>query len=243
MFQIFILHDDIREQDWLQQTIARMRPETRIKSFDSGSDALKAMIPRPPELILLNASLEDMTAFQFLEKIPPTTRGRVILLGEEDADAVVAFDLRVLDYLKKPYTQTRLKKAITLQEEIEVEDEIPTSAGHQAIIDTILPIKVSGNIFFVEKEQIRYIIASGYYIEVFAEEKRFLVREPMHEVLERLSHPQFVRVHRSSIVNTDYLDHLNLIGKGETEAVMKDGKVIRISKTYKEDLLDKLKVS
>ncbi|MCB0661621.1 MAG: LytTR family transcriptional regulator DNA-binding domain-containing protein [Saprospiraceae bacterium] len=243
MFQIFILHDDIREQDWLQQTIARMRPETRIKSFDSGSDALKAMIPRPPELILLNASLEDMTAFQFLEKIPPTTRGRVILLGEEDADAVVAFDFRVLDYLKKPYTQTRLKKAITLQEEIEVEDEIPTSAGHQAIIDTILPIKVSGNIFFVEKEQIRYIIASGYYIEVFAEEKRFLVREPMHEVLERLSHPQFVRVHRSSIVNTDYLDHINLIGKGETEAVMKDGKVIRISKTYKEDLLDKLKVS
>ena len=242
MFQIFILHDDIREQDWLQQTIARMRPESRIKSFDHGEDALKAMIARAPELILLNASLEDMTAFQFLEKIPPSTRGKVVLLGEEDADAVVAFDFRVLDYLKKPYTQTRLKKAITFQEGVETDDEIPTSAGHQAVMDTILPIKVSGNIFFVEKELIRYIVASGYYIEIFAEEKRYLVREPLHEVLERLSQPQFVRVHRSSILNTDYLDHLNLIGKGETEAVMKDGKVLRISKTYRESLLSLLKI-
>ncbi|MEZ5056531.1 MAG: LytTR family DNA-binding domain-containing protein [Saprospiraceae bacterium] len=88
----------------------------------------------------------------------------------------------------------------------------------------------------------RYIIASGYYIEIFSEDKKYLVREPLHLVLERLSMPQFVRIHRSSILNTDYLDKINLVGQGETEAVMKDGKVLKISKTYKEELLGRIRL-
>lgn len=243
MFQIFILHDDIREQDWLHQSIAHFHSGARIKCYDNGTDALNAMLQKAPELIILNTSLEDMSAFQFLEKLPANTREKVVLLGEKDADAVVAFEFRVLDYLKKPYTQNRLKKAITRKTAQDWEEEIPTSAGHQAVLETILPIKVSGNIFFVEKEQIRYIIASGYYIEVYAEGKKYLVREPLHQVMERLSNPQFVRIHRSSILNTEYLDHINLVGKGETEAIMKDGKVLKISKTYKDGLLQRLKVS
>jgi two-component system LytT family response regulator len=242
MFQIFILHDDIREQDWLQQSLLHHRPEAKIKCFERGEDALKVMFSFQPALLILNAQLEDMSAFQFLEKIPAETRQKVVLLGEEDAHAVIAFEFHVLDYLKKPYTRNRLKKTLLRKNGEPTIEEIPTSSGHQAVLDAILPIKVSGNVFFIEKEQIRYIIASGYYIEIFVADKKYLVREPLHEVLERLAASQFMRVHRSSILNTDYLDHINLIGKGETEAVMKDGKVLRISKTYKEELLERMKV-
>ncbi|MEZ4950738.1 MAG: LytTR family DNA-binding domain-containing protein [Saprospiraceae bacterium] len=59
---------------------------------------------------------------------------------------------------------------------------------------------------------------------------------------KRLSMPPVCEIHRSSILNTDYLDKINLVGQGETEAVMKDGKVLKISKTYKEELLGRIRL-
>jgi two-component system LytT family response regulator len=242
MFQIFILHDDIREQDWLLETIHQLLPNARLRLFDKGREALAALIQSNPRLIFLNASLEDMSAFQFLEKVPAKERSKVVFLGEDDSQAVNAFDFNVLDYLRKPFTKDRVKKSLHRLENLNDTIENGISPGHQAVLDAVLPIKVSGNIFFVEKETIRYIVASGYYIEIFSEDKKYLVREPLHLVLERLALPQFIRIHRSSILNTDYLDKINLAGQGETEAVMKDGKVLKISKTYKEELLGRIRL-
>ena len=91
-------------------------------------------------------------------------------------------------------------------------------------------------------ENIRYIEASGYYIEIYAGEKKFLLRESLANMEQRLQGRQFIRIHRSTIINTSFLRQIEQIGFGDVEAQMKDGKVFRVSKTYKEQLFERLGV-
>ncbi|MEZ5056532.1 MAG: response regulator [Saprospiraceae bacterium] len=151
MFQIFILHDDIREQDWLLQTIHHLLPNARLRLFDKGKEALSALLQSSPKLIFLNATLEDMSAFQFLEKVPLKERTKVVLLGEDDSQAVNAFDFNVLDYLRKPFTKERVKKSLHRLDNLHENGENGISPGHQAVLDAVLPIKVSGNIFLLKR--------------------------------------------------------------------------------------------
>ena len=91
-------------------------------------------------------------------------------------------------------------------------------------------------------KDIRYIEASGYYIEIHADGKKFLLRESLTRIEQRLPGRQFIRIHRSTIINTAYLREIEQIGFGDVEAHMKDGKVFRVSKTYKEQLFERLGV-
>ncbi|MEZ4950737.1 MAG: response regulator [Saprospiraceae bacterium] len=151
MFQIFILHDDIREQDWLLQTIHHLLPNARLRLFDKGKEALSALLQSSPKLIFLNATLEDMSAFQFLEKVPLKERTKVVLLGEDDSQAVNAFDFNVLDYLRKPFTKERVKKSCTGWIISMKMVKTGISPGHQAVLDAVLPIKVPATSFLLKR--------------------------------------------------------------------------------------------
>jgi two-component system LytT family response regulator len=202
--------------------------------------------------------MKDMTGFEVLENIDTALQPVVIFVTAYDQYAIKAFDIFAFDYLLKPFKEERfnlsidkavssLQKAkgakLTHSKQIQslltyLSDDLPNPPA-PAFSNTI-PIKGSGKISFVEMSHITHIEASGYYIEIHTTEKKYLLRESLANMLEKLNTTFFVRIHRSTIVNLHYLEEIQNNGMSEVEVVLKTGRSFRVSKSYREELFARL---
>ena len=103
-----------------------------------------------------------------------------------------------------------------------------------------LVIKDSSKIVIIPAAKITYIEAFDYYIKIHYEGQFKLTRIPIKNIIPRLPKDQFIRVHRSYVINMNHIDQLEKRGKGETVAILRSGQEIRVSDTYKKELLKRI---
>ena len=251
MIRTLIIDDEALARQRIRSLLAQRQEIELVGECKSGAEAIRAIREQKPGLIFLDIRMKDMSGFEVLENLPEAETPLIIFSTAYDQYAVRAFDVFAFDYLLKPFREERfhqsLDKAIRLLRE---RTDPPGNLHLNALLELLrqsngqgaLPIRQSGKICFVEMENIRYIEASGYYIEIYAGEKKFLLRESLANMEQRLQGRQFIRIHRSTIINTSFLRQIEQIGFGDVEAQMKDGKVFRVSKTYKEQLFGRMGV-
>lgn len=251
MIRALIIDDEVLARRRILSLLSQ-RPEVEVVGESkSGAEAIKAIREQQPALAFLDIRMKDMNGFEVLRHLHEAETPLIIFSTAYDQYAIRAFDVFAFDYLLKPFKEERffksVDKAIQLLQE---KASRPGAAQFDALLDYLqqgsgrrtLPIRQSGKICFIEMEAIRYIEASGYYIEIYSSEKKFLLRESLANMEQRLQGRQFIRIHRSTIINTAFLSQIRQIGFGDVEAHMKDGKVFRVSKTYKEELFGRLGV-
>lgn len=223
-------------------------PELKLLgSAKTGKDAIEKINSLSPQLIFLDIKLKDMTGFDILDKIHPINKPYIVFVSAYDRFAIKAFDYEAFDYLLKPYKDERfitaVQKAVkhlkkddlhTLKDNIEtVLNTQPALQQHKK-----LSIKQGNKVLFIDISTIKYITASGYYIEVFTiDNKKFLLRESLTNIINRLNNNSFTRIHRSTVMNIEYISELIHSSFGEIDVKTKDKKLFRVSKSYKQDFL------
>ncbi|MCB0638760.1 MAG: response regulator transcription factor [Lewinella sp.] len=248
----------IDDESLARQRIKKLlstRPDIEIVGeCRNGREAISAIREQKPELIFLDIQMKDMTGFEVLEELNESEIPLTIFVTAFDQYAVKAFDVFAFDYLLKPFKEDRfylsLDKALVTLQQREQEghiDQLRQLVGYlkqkTGEAREPLALKQGSKISLVNIDDIRYIEASGYYIEVYTDaSKRHLLRESMTNMLEQLAEPQFMRIHRSTIINTRYLAEIQHTGAGEVVAKMQDGKTFRVSKSYKDELFRRLKL-
>ena len=251
MIKTLIIDDEALARQRIRSLLAQRKEIALVGECKSGAEAIRAIREQQPDLIFLDIRMKDMDGFEVLENFPESEMPLIIFSTAYDQYAVRAFDVFAFDYLLKPFKEERFHQSLDKAVRLLRERPSPTDAAQlNALLGLLqqrnghgtLPIRQSGKICFVEVEDIRYIEASGYYIEIHADGKKFLLRESLTRIEQRLPGRQFIRIHRSTIINTAYLREIEQIGFGDVEAHMKDGKVFRVSKTYKEQLFERLGV-
>ncbi len=236
------------------QMLLQEWPEIRVLGeCGNGSEAIRRITSDAPDLIFLDIQMKDMTGFDVLQSLPAERLPLTIFITAYDQYAIRAFDVFAFDYLLKPFKEERfhlsVKKALaSLQEK----QPAQPATQLQSLLDylqqkqspeptaTSLALKMSGRICFVEFADIRYIEASGYYIEVYTREKKYLIRDSLTNMVDKLPPSCFIRIHRSTIINIDYLSEIIHLGLGEVEVLMKDDKRYRVSRSYKEGFFEKM---
>ena len=108
--------------------------------------------------------------------------------------------------------------------------------GVRAGLPRRVALKMSGRIRFVEFEDIQYIEASGYYIEVYTREKKYLIRDSLTNMVDKLPPSCFIRIHRSATVNTACIRTLRPLGHGEHAVLLHSGKELKLSRSYRREL-------
>ncbi len=222
----------------------------------TGQEAIKTINKTEPDLLFLDIQLKDMNGFEVLEKI--NLKPKVIFVTAFDNYALKAFEYFAFDYLLKPFKDERFYKSVHkiiehfkndtfdgfdekmdhLLNYIQTPDKQNLTKINQS--KKRLPIKLGNKISFINTKNIKYISASGYYAEIFTEDKKHLLRESLSNLIEELNHDFFIRIHRSTIINLNYLSELINSSYGEIDAKMTDNKLFRISKSYKKDFLSKM---
>ncbi len=166
--------------------------------------AIVAIKEKCPDVIFLDIQMPGATGFQLVEQMD--YNGRIIFVTAYDEYALRAFEVNALDYLMKPVNMERLHHAI---DRLDVSNERETPSQEKLHYDDQLFTTVGTKMQFLKINQIVLIQSDGDYTTIFTScGLHGLVNKTMKEWEERLPEKHFIRVHRTSIINTEYIENI-----------------------------------
>ena len=232
-------------------------PEIEIVGEAGGGDEAAALILRTrPDLAFLDVQMPGCDGFQVLARVGVGAAPVVVFVTAYDEHALRAFEVSAVDYLLKPYDDARFAAALgrakdaarrrqadqvgaRLRQLLDLMESRQAPAENR---DRIL-VKSSGEIFFLKAEEIDWVEAEGDYMKFHVGGRTHLMRETMARLEARLDPKQFIRIHRSTIVNVDRLRKLSPSFAGEYVVVLEDGTKLKLSRGYHERIATLLKQS
>ena len=229
-----------------------------IEECRNGREAVKAINTLSPDLIFLDIQMPEMDGFDVLEHVGPEHIQAIIFVTAFDQYALKAFDVHALDYLLKPFDDERFAHALKrAKAQIEAHEINRLSKRLLALLEereserkvdqqdylTRLMIKDSGRVRLLKVDEIDFVEADGNYAKLHAGRTTHLLREKMNDLEGRLDPARFVRIHRSIIVNLDRIKEMHPHFNGDYIVVLDNGKQLRMSRTRREHLEARLKLS
>ena len=211
----------------------------------NGQEALAAVEREQPDLLLLDIQMPGMTGFDLIRQLPPEYAQRVIFVTAYDKYAFKAFDLNALDYLLKPVTLGRLEEALSRYkqgafvsrthgyrrkllaslESLPKPGDKATITVHDGIQHLVLEVNL-----------IDYVEAAGNYICIHYEDEVHVIRRTLKSLMENLDESVFVRIHRSTIINTRQIKAIRPHINGEYLLTLGGDKRVKVSRTYKDTI-------
>jgi two-component system, LytTR family, response regulator len=217
---------------------------------DNGLATIAAIRELEPDIVFLDIQMPGKTGLEVVREIGAVDMPPVIFTTAYD-HAVAAFDLAAIDYLIKPFDDERFEKAfrrarkmIELNQVSKLSDELRAllraGAGQAGPAKSQylerIAVEMRGQVRVVPVKQIDYLVASGPYAELFVGDKRYLIRERMQTLEERLDPAKFFRIHRSAIVRLDLIDTLIKNPGGDYGVQLKGGVKLKVSRSRFESL-------
>ena len=207
-----------------------------VEECNDGFEGVKAIAKHQPDLIFLDIQMPKINGFEMLELVenPPA----VIFTTAFDEFAMKAFESHAIDYLLKPFSKERFDKAI--QKWLAQRHQPETKAAQQTIIESEvrqpeernrIVVKEGSNIRIIPTHEIIYMEAYDDYVKIFTAKEMFLKKKTMSFYEQNLDASQFVRVHRSYIIQLQQLTRIEPLEKDSHVALLKNGTRVPLSKT------------
>lgn len=246
MLRIAIVDDEPMSRRHLCNLLKRESGIASVFECQNGHEALEVVSREKPDLMLLDVQMPEMDGFGVLTRIPPALMPEVVFVTAFDHYAIEAFGHHALDYLVKPVDPQRFAQAIQRARE-----RIHSSHGSQlsdqlsSLIETLakndkyqnrLSIKVDGRILVFKSEEILWFEARGKDVCAHLEGKSHLFRDSLSSLELRLDPGRFMRLHRSYIVNLDFIKEVQRWFNHELLVILKDGTKLQVSRSACEKL-------
>ena len=202
----------------------------------NGFEGIKAIQQYKPDLIILDIQMPKINGFEMLELIenPPA----VIFATAFDEYAIKAFEAHAIDYLLKPFNQDRFEKAIKKWRE--QKNSSPGEKQTKQLLDDVsltapqngrIVIKDGSKIKIIPIQDVHYLEAADDFVKVFTKEGYFLKNKTMSHFEQVLDPSQFVRSHRSYIVNLQQITRIDPYEKDNHVAILRSGAKVPVSRT------------
>lgn len=212
-----------------------------VAECNDGFEGIKAIQQYEPALIFLDVQMPKINGFEMLELVenPPA----VIFTTAFDEFAIKAFELNATDYLLKPFSKDRFNKAIQKYQDQPAKPEaIPVieTAAQGAGQRNRVVVKEGNKIKIIPVSQIQYLEAADDYVKIVTSEGSFLKKRTMNFFEQSLANHNFVRVHRSYIVNSQLITRIDPYEKDSLQLLLSNGSKIPVSKAGYAKLKDVL---
>ena len=212
----------------------------------NGHQALSAFAEQQPDLVFLDVQMPEINGFEVLEAVSHERLPVVIFVTAYDKYALRAFEVHALDYLLKPFTRERFQGALErAKAQIRRRGEQELNQTLRSLLEDLRPhknylerlvIKTAGRIFFLGVEEIDWIEAAENYVRLHAGRESHLVHGTMNKLASRLNPAQFLRIHRSTIVNLKKIKQLEPLFHGEYVVTLHDGTQLSSGRSYRQQL-------
>jgi len=235
MVKVAIVDDEEPARKLLREYLSAYDDVEIVSECANGFEAVKAVTDLKPDLLLLDIQMPRLDGFEVLELIGHEVD--VIFVTAYDKYALRAFEVHAVDYLLKPFSSDRLREALdharkrlATKEKLPVENLAMSARPAGAKLERVL-IRDGSNVHVIPVSKLDYVEAQDDYVCFRSEGKRYLKQQTLGDVETALDPSQFVRIHRSYILNIDRLARLELYAKDSHAAILRDGTRLPVSRS------------
>ncbi|HZF66257.1 MAG TPA: LytTR family DNA-binding domain-containing protein [Chitinophagaceae bacterium] len=248
---VLIADDEMLAREAIKLQLQHI-PDLQIFESANGKQAIDKIIEHKPDIVFLDIQMPLLNGLEVLKQLPEAYQPFIIIVTAFDMYALQAFDNDAIDYLLKPFTDQRFAKAFnkafqmwqsktsfTVSPDLNLPTRLKKLLAQleNTSLQSTITIKDGSKIFVVPLSDIMYIETDGDYLSVYTEEKKYLHKETLAKLGNSLPSNGFVRIHKSTIVNTSYIKELHSHFNGDYSVVLKNGKELRLSRNFREKLI------
>lgn len=254
-----IVDDESLARRGLKHRLDALGRVTIVGEASNGFEACEMISELSPDLVFLDIQMPGMSGFELLEKLQGDNLPLIIFTTAYDQYAVDAFKVHAIDYLLKPVESDRLAEAVNrAAQRLSLDD---TKDSKQALLDLMmtatvkhptefsdepatstdnwpekLAIKDGSDISLVRVADIEWVDAAGDYMCVHANGATHIMRITMRQLSDKLNPAQFLRVHRSTIVNAELIRGAQALTNGEYTLSLSNGAKLKVSRSYRDTI-------
>ncbi len=251
---VMLADDEPLARGYLEDLLKAMPDIEVLGSFKNGSEVLKACRDKPPDVLILDIEMPVLTGFDVVKRLQADDMPSIIFATAYDNYAIDAFDLNAVDYLLKPFDSERFAIAVErVRTEFRSDSSlkgrlISASRQIQKVADDATPVEAertdSGRLAvrdgreteLVTINEIDWVDAAGDYMCLHVGGKTHIMRSTMKELLAKLPEKDFVRIHRSTIVNIHRVSSVSSLSKGEFRLQLGSETSLKVSRNYRKSI-------
>lgn len=242
--RVIIVDDEPPARAKMRRLLARDTEVEIVGEAASGADAVEAIVALRPDLVFLDVQMPGMDGFAVIETLAGEVLPHIIFATAFDEYAVRAFDVHAVDYLLKPFDESRFQQALErakarlhskpsagFAQEVQraIADARPTARP----IDRLLVRKANGSARLVPLRDVEFFEVEENYVRVHLPTESYIVRGTLTGLEQRLDPARFARIHRSHIVNLDAVKELHPWSHGDWRIVLRSGRELTLSRRYR----------
>lgn len=218
-----------------------------IAECSDGEEAIHAIRKLRPDLVFIDVQMPEVDGFAVIDAIGPGFVPAVVFVTAYDEFALRAFEVHALDYLLKPFDGDRFRATV---ERAKAQLQRTVGEGSQSRVAALLEdvrgesrgvrrlaIRSRERTVFVSVADVDFVEAAGNYVRVHTGGESHLMRETLGQIEAKLDSERFARIHRSTIVNVERISEMHPMFNGDQVIVLRDGRRLTVSRTFREDLL------
>ena len=239
------------------EPLARQRLRTMLENlgnvvvlaeFENGREALSGLNECDPDMVFLDIQMPEVNGIEFVERLSHS-RPAIVFTTAFSEHAVRAFEFEAIDYLLKPFNEARLKSAID-RVSSRLHEDAHSETWKSQFMDALdrltqkdycrrFLIRGDEKMFFVSVESIQWIEAAGKHVRFHCLRDQHELRESMQNIEAQLDPQLFARIHRSTIVNLEFVESLEAAFNGEHVVNMKSGIQLTLSRGYRDSFRER----
>jgi two-component system LytT family response regulator len=261
--RVLVVDDEPLARERIVRLLTGRPPVREVIEATDGPTAIEAIRTRKPDLMFLDVQMPGVDGFGVLRAVGLDKLPATVFVTAFDAHALRAFEVHAVDYLLKPYDTDRFwaafrratetvamrsvlgagrKLATLLSEMDEGRPSVETPPEPVRHLERIA-VRGDGRIFFVRPGEVDWCESAGNYVKLHVGRAVHVIRETLSNLEERLDPSAFIRIHRRLIVNLDRIHELQPWFGGDQIVILKDGARLRLSRTFREKVAERLFVT
>jgi two-component system LytT family response regulator len=243
--RIVIVDDEMLARAVVREYLSEHADAEIVAECANGFEAVKAITELSPDLVILDIQMPKLDGFEVAELAGAKTR--YIFATAFDQYAIKAFEFHALDYLLKPFSQQRFDQALAHARanvgkgggaaDTAMESMVREAAGRNKPLGRVL-IRDGAKVHVIASDKIDYIEAQDDYVRILAEGKSYLKNQRLTDLEGQLDGAQFLRIHRSYIVNIACVERIEQATKDSHVAILRDGGKLPVSRSGYQKIRD-----
>ncbi len=215
-----------------------------IGEYGTGTEAVEAIRRDKPDIVFLDMQMPGCGGIEVVAGLEPQERPAVVFVTAHDKFAVEAFGVRAVDYVLKPFDRERLGQALERAAEFvqarrandlgsRIEGLIAGAATPSRRPER-LAVKADGRYVFLKLEEIAWVEAADNYVVIHTTAgERYMPRDTLSSIEERLGSEDFTRVSRSVLVRLDQVKELQPSAQGDYSILLRSGVRVPLSRNLR----------
>lgn len=243
--RVLIVDDEPLARSALEQALCNRNDIERLDLAIDAIQALDMMQKENYDVVLLDIRMPELSGIELADRLNKRNQPvpSIIFVTAHNEHAVAAFETHAVDYVLKPFSSDRIHQALNVafrrtenERAAQLLRILPNLETLLARHSSKVAIKTKGRILFIDPTEVAMVRAEGNYVLLEKQSGSYLLREPLSIVAEKLRPHGFIRIHRSMLVNTSFVEEIRPWSTGEYVLRIKSGRELTVSRMYKNNL-------